>query len=982
MLKRRTIIIISKEKQDKYVPRVDCTIIEIRVVRRNSMMTTTTMMMSYRLRFLATTMAMTRSLFRNKRKATIIQQYSSAVSSSSLSSICFGKSGNNKRIFGCENKLQQYPKQFFRISSSDYDTNFLLGGALFGVRSVNAQHYLVSTTCKRKFGHNPGVKSKATIDMNYETLQSNLITLSSSSSINEDTIGALVDEATVELQRIFDLYDDIVTVHDCNTLLKFLATASRYQKNNESSKKALAILKQMNELYERKKNESVRPNTRSYIWVMEAFANKGDIRNTQAVLDMQLYDYQIKQNTAARPNQNSYLKIIFACSHSRSKTASETAKDYLAKLIDLQKMGQFRSKSKLDHVAYVTVMNACARNGDLDGTEAIWHLMIKTDVGYIPYAKAYSILINACSKSSSSQAVHKAKHYLLELKTKFANGDADEGPNEVTYSSLITTCFNHCDVQGAFDVLQLMEDDFLAGNQDAKPNIFIYGTLVYTLSKSTNRDAPLQSKTILLKMIEMHSKGTLEKGPSNYTYNYVMNSYASCGDVNGVYDILELMENDYKSGNSDAKPDIYAYNVLLNSCCISKDNEDGPSRARAILFEIIDLHSKGNLDEGPNAISYGSVMQAYANCGNVEGTRDIFKLMEEDYMAGNIGAKPNYISYSILIHAISKSRQQDAADQAKGILMKVIDLHSNGDTEERPCTILYNTVLNAYASRGDYHGARTLFNAMEGDFKSGRSHAKPDFRTYSTLIKACLNCKGHRLTAEAKLLLKKVKELHSSGDLEDGSTTGTYNYVMNAFVNHRDIRGACDVFQLMNDDFQSGNKTAQPNVITYSTLINGWSRSTNFDAPGRVMIILKKMIDLHSKGALESGPNTITYNSVIQTYASRGNIRRVYDIFQSMQDDAKSGNAYAKPDIRTYNILIHAWSKSGSKDAPAEIEKILKQITYLHQSRRLQEGPNKFIYTSMIHCLRKFRGTDTRVQELRALMKNLEEEQQHQITDA
>jgi len=111
-------------------------------------------------------------------------------------------------------------------------------------------------------------------------------------------------------------------------------------------------------------------------------------------------------------------------------------------------------------------------------------------------------------------------------------------------------------------------------------------------------------------------------------------------------------------------------------------------------------------------------------------------------------------------------------------------------------------------------------------------------------------------------------------------------------------------------------------------------------------------------------PSYITYAAVMDAYARQGDIEGTLSIWKLMEDDYQSGNKSAKANAQAYSILIDAWSKSGKNDAPVEMEKILKEMSQNFQTGELQEGPNVITYTSMIRCLKKFEGTEERVQEL------------------
>merc|ERR1712194_722847 len=113
---------------------------------------------------------------------------------------------------------------------------------------------------------------------------------------------------------------------------------------------------------------------------------------------------------------------------------------------------------------------------------------------------------------------------------------------------------------------------------------------------------------------------------------------------------------------------------------------------------------------------------------------------------------------------------------------------------------------------------------------------------------------------------------YSNGALDEAPTTITYSSVMDTYAAHGDIKGASDTFRMMENDYNSGNKGARPDMRTYSTLINAWSKSSDGDAPRQAKNLLNKMISLHSNGALDEAPTTITYSSVMDAYAAQGDV--------------------------------------------------------------------------------------------------------------
>ena len=57
-------------------------------------------------------------------------------------------------------------------------------------------------------------------------------------------------------------------------------------------------------------------------------------------------------------------------------------------------------------------------------------------------------------------------------------------------------------------------------------------------------------------------------------------------------------------------------------------------------------------------------------------------------------------------------------------------------TQDRPDTIIYSTVINAWAKQGNALRAEAMLERMTNDYKSGNQNAKPNLRTFNSLMDA------------------------------------------------------------------------------------------------------------------------------------------------------------------------------------------------------------------------------------------------------
>ena len=101
----------------------------------------------------------------------------------------------------------------------------------------------------------------------------------------------------------------------------------------------------------------------------------------------------------------------------------------------------------------------------------------------------------------------------------------------------------------------------------------------------------------------------------------------------------------------------------------------------------------------------------------------------------------------------------------------------------------------------------------------------------------------------------------------------------------------------------------RPNVISYSSIIDCWSRSGSLDGAKRAQKLLDHMEYLHSSGEnISVKPNVITYTSVLTAYARTNTIEgatRANELLNHMEDlydETKDENV--KPNVVSYFAVI------------------------------------------------------------------------------
>mmetsp|Transcript_1011 Transcript_1011/g.2818 ORF Transcript_1011/g.2818 Transcript_1011/m.2818 type:complete len:859 (-) Transcript_1011:126-2702(-) len=217
-----------------------------------------------------------------------------------------------------------------------------------------------------------------------------------------------------------------------------------------------------------------------------------------------------------------------------------------------------------------------------------------------------------------------------------------------------------------------------------------------------------------------------------------------------------------------------------------------------------------------------------------------------------------------------------------------------------PDVISFNTVLAAWARRGNALKALEwlkrikTYNSTSG---SKRKAVLPDAYSYTTVIQALATTQpgnnrqketlGNRaemaLSLLQEMLQQSTQDYHQNGNVRMSPNIFTYTAVVRVLCKSRQPDKAHDLIQQMwqhyNDYYSDKNESKShdeedarpvcPNVVTYSSLMQGWSQLAA-EQPERAVekaqSILKEM-KAHSRHHPEVTPNQYTYTAMLNTLA-------------------------------------------------------------------------------------------------------------------
>jgi hypothetical protein len=170
------------------------------------------------------------------------------------------------------------------------------------------------------------------------------------------------------------------------------------------------------------------------------------------------------------------------------------------------------------------------------------------------------------------------------------------------------------------------------------------------------------------------------------------------------------------------------------------------------------------------------------------------------------------------------------------------------------------------------------------------------------------------------------------------------------------LKEACDILEKMKSrSSMSGRKDLpvdfRPDAISWTTLIDGYSRNKAPDASQQVNDLLTELESLYDgSGDATLNPTARTYASAIMAHGLNGSTQNAEAIFWRMI------NRYQDPKIRgalppttlVCNALLRVWSRSNDPVAPQRAEEILR---WMEREMKINRGIRKDLRPDGTTCI-------------------------------
>ena len=407
---------------------------------------------------------------------------------------------------------------------------------------------------------------------------------------------------------------------------------------------------------------------------------------------------------------------------------------------------------------------------------------------------------------------------------------------------------------------------------------------------------------------EVNKKGLR---PNDITLNTIINIMVESGNFDLAWKYFDEMESTY-----NVEPDIYTYSTLLKSIKNFEPDQKNIERAFDIL-KIVKLSKTKGIK--PDEIFYNCVLETCVKHEKMEQAENVFEDMKE----ANITTSK--ITYAIMIKGYGNEYNLNKA-------FKVFNEMKTRNIQ--PNEIIFGCLLNACVKANKIERACEVYE----EIKNG-SLIQMNVVLYSTLIKAYTKCKN----------FNKAFEIYNKM-MNDSTVTPniiTYNAILDCCVECTDIDMMNKIYEEIKQKAQADENSSQPDLITYSTVIKGYSRIKDSD----------KVLDIYNylKGRDDIVLDEVVFNSLLDGLFKSGKFDEALKVFEEMKKyEIKRSNS-------TYSILIKLYSKMNNAEKAVEV---------YNQMISEKIKPTLITYTAILQTLIKTKRIQNAVEIFQEILEN------------
>lgn len=484
----------------------------------------------------------------------------------------------------------------------------------------------------------------------------------------------------------------------------------------------------------------VQPEVSTFNVVLSAWSQSPaeDAAERAAALLDRLYDPFDYGATGVRPNEVTMNTVLLCWARSARSDAGDRAAALLA---DMKEWSQSGGDMVVGKVAYATVADAYAKQGQPEQAEAVleavYQLFMEGATEVRPNLHMITPVLQAWAKSRREDRVERAYGVFSRIKELAQCGILSSGPDETVYNIMLKTLADHAVKKQCVSTAQRAEALFgeMKEETSVRPAFATYSILIHMWAQ-LHRQGGCKRAAELLKEADA---GVTAYVADARTIDSIIRTFCRAGRIAEATRILEQQVTAVTTDKTRQAPHISSFGSVVAAYRMSRDPE-APTKAESIVRRLQELHMSGFVERGPDYLIYRALLACWANSkSSYTATRSLHILKEMRHRArnGDSDLAPDTSDYNVVIRALSKSRKPRKAER---LLQEMIrDYRSGSIVRGTPNRHSFLYVIHAWA-QSDHIDAVLRIDAILEQMLILHSedglHVLPDTAVYNNLLTA------------------------------------------------------------------------------------------------------------------------------------------------------------------------------------------------------------------------------------------------------
>ena len=421
----------------------------------------------------------------------------------------------------------------------------------------------------------------------------------------------------------------------------------------------------------------------------------------------------------------------------------------------------------------------------------------------------------------------------------------------------------------------------------------------------------------------------------------VLAAYSRAGMATQAQHLLDYMEQLATTlGDPHLRPDMACYSSLLWAHAKVGNTEE----SQAVFQRMIQAMEEGGsllVDSWhPQAWSRvwnGILMSWVDSKDSIDVMKSILERMEQyNNNSTQQSGRPRLFftvhTYNLLLTAYARPTQpnpQKAAVEAEQLLewMETQPQH-DGAATIFPDGSSYFNVIRAWANAGEperceFHIRKLYENIVQGKIDTTALQAQH----FNVVIEAWAKSSHRSSTSTATIprIQSVLQRMRQMGVAPDAFTYTSYLWALvnsireknrhsqKHYRNQKEVEAklVLEVFQDMKDQWEKGNSSVKPSVVTFSAVLTALSLSEDSAAVEKVKQLMEDMREMELSLTIDV---TIT---CMTAFMKHFRAERAEELYQHVQEMYKAGDSSMKPTEFLHRTRLHSWCKVGNPEQAA-----------------------------------------------------------------